>query len=457
MRAQSPLRTQHGAIIIQVAFALLALIAFNAFVVDLGMMWLSRRQAQNTVDAAALAGAISLANDGGSKTEAAKSAHHWAAVNPILSGNNSTANVDVTMSGSSGTCGAGCTVASIPPCGTQDGCVRVDVFRNMPDRTGGAPRGAAIPMFFGHLVGVNQQGVRATATAWTAAANTTECLKPWAVADKWRELRNGASGGWPNGEKPWSPTDTFDKWRVQGNNVSLYPDPRDMYIPPTNGTPGTGFTPATDIGLQLMLKLGTGNNNDVISSGWFKALELPCPNGNSGADCYRYNIANCTTQAYSIGDTLSVSTQQGQMVGPTEQGVNGSQQIQGLVQKDPGAQWVKDNPTAPYVPGQPQPGRVVGSNYASSPRIVPVALIDIDDFLATSPNGRSTVRIVNIMGFFIEGTCGGQVTFQLEAYNSCQQNNGAVVGRLVRYTGMQVGTAPSVGNAAFLNVIQLVR
>lgn len=453
MSAQSPDRTQHGAIIIQVAFALLALIAFNAFVVDLGMMWLSRRQAQNTVDAAALAGAVSLAKDGEANiqaalTEAAKSAHHWAAVNPILSGNNSTANVDVTMSGSSGTCGAGCTVASIPPCGTDPGCVRVDAFRNMPDRSG-TTRGAAVPMFFGHLVGVGQQGVRATATAWTASANTTECLKPWAVADKWAERR-------PT-EKLWEPTDTFDKWQRQGNNVTLYPDPRDYYVPHTDGTTGTGFTPATDLGLQLMLKLGTGQANDPISSGWFQALELPCPNGNSGADCYRYNIANCTTLQYSIGDTITVSSQQGQMVGPTEQGVNGSQQIQGLVQKDPGAYWVKDNPTAPYVSGQGQPGRVVGSNYASSPRIVPVALIDIDDFLSTSPNGKSTVTIANIMGFFIEGTCGGQVTFQLESYNSCQQNNGAVVGRLVKYMGMQSGTAPSVGNAAFLNVIQLVR
>ena len=52
------LRDDRGAIIIHVAFALLALLAFSAFVVDMGVMWVSRRQAQNAADAGALAGAV---------------------------------------------------------------------------------------------------------------------------------------------------------------------------------------------------------------------------------------------------------------------------------------------------------------------------------------------------------------------------------------------------------------
>jgi len=310
----------------------------------------------------------------------------------------------------------------------------------------------------GGIVGLTsaEQRARATATAWSESGNAAECLRPWAVADKWQEFRDGTNGAWSVMPHPWSPTDTFDKWHKVGNDIVQYANPVDTYTPPVGQTPGTGFTPATDNGLQLMLKIGTGNNQDVISSGWFKALELPCASGNVGADCYRENIAGCTTQTYSIGDTLTVSTKQGEMVGPTEQGVNGSQQIFGLIQQDPDARWQKDNPNQPYVPGVPQPGRVVSSAYPNSPRIVPVALINIDDFLSTDPNGKSTVTIINIMGFFIEGTCGGNVSYTLESYNDCQQNNGAVVGRLVDYVGLKKGTT-TIGDWSFIHIIQLVR
>ncbi|MGH9197813.1 MAG: pilus assembly protein TadG-related protein, partial [Acidimicrobiia bacterium] len=42
---------------------LLAVTAFSAFVVDYGVLWVGRRQAQNAADAAARAGAVSLAFD----------------------------------------------------------------------------------------------------------------------------------------------------------------------------------------------------------------------------------------------------------------------------------------------------------------------------------------------------------------------------------------------------------
>ena len=91
-----------GAIIIHVALALLALIAFSAFVVDMGAMWVSRRQAQNAADAGALAGAVALMKDGGSATEAGKSALQWASNNAIFGDANSAANVRITFSGPAG-------------------------------------------------------------------------------------------------------------------------------------------------------------------------------------------------------------------------------------------------------------------------------------------------------------------------------------------------------------------
>src|SRR5205814_10269125 len=54
---------ERGAIFIQVAISIIALTAFTAFVVDYGVLWVARGQAQNAADAGALAGAIALAFD----------------------------------------------------------------------------------------------------------------------------------------------------------------------------------------------------------------------------------------------------------------------------------------------------------------------------------------------------------------------------------------------------------
>ena len=103
-------KRERGAIIIHVAFALLALLGFAAFVVDMGVMWVSRGQAQNAADAGALAGAVSLMRDGPSPTEAAKSATQWTNANSIFGATNSTANVRITFSGPAGACGPSCDV-----------------------------------------------------------------------------------------------------------------------------------------------------------------------------------------------------------------------------------------------------------------------------------------------------------------------------------------------------------
>ena len=137
---------ERGAITIHVAIALIAMLAFTSFVVDYGLMWVSRRQAQNAADAGALAGAIALVHEG-SNAAAKLSAAQLASENHIFGVANDvtpvTGNVDIDVSGT----GPG--EISLPPCGTNKGCVRVDVFRNQPDRTNGAPRGAVLPSFFG--------------------------------------------------------------------------------------------------------------------------------------------------------------------------------------------------------------------------------------------------------------------------------------------------------------------
>ena len=50
------LASERGAVIVHVAIALVGLMAFSAFVIDYGVMWAARRQAQNSADAGAHGG-----------------------------------------------------------------------------------------------------------------------------------------------------------------------------------------------------------------------------------------------------------------------------------------------------------------------------------------------------------------------------------------------------------------
>ena len=422
---------ERGAVLVHAALAMLALMAFNALVIDYGAFWLGRSQAQNAADAAALAGALSLAFDDPDDTPRAQSAAASAGEANLVLGvaPSIIPATDVTL-------------IPCPPGapGLPDTCIRANAYRS-------AARGNAMPTFFAQIMGITSQDMRATATAQVITGNATECMKPWAVADKWDE-------NWENG-KPnpgvWTPDSNFDKYKKVGN--TYVPDPTvltpDVYIAPTANSPGTGFAPfdahgvpTADYGQPLVLKLG--NAEDRLSSGWFLALDLLNADGSSGsggAD-YRNNIKNCNGTTYAIGETLTVSSEQGNMVGPTRQGVEGGGPGgMGLTEKDPNATW---NTTTKSIQGSCAPGICAdGQWYARSPRIVPIPLFDIDAFFAGSPNGKTTVNITNIMGFFIEGMCG--------------TGNKDVCGRLVAIPGLTKGGGSVDETASFLRRVLLVR
>ena len=154
--------SQRGSILIQVAVILIALIAFLSFVADYGLMWVGRRQAQNAADAGAMAGAVALALDDfsdRSDTGPAKLAAHNFALSNWVAGESP--DVDIT------------TDVTFPAC-PDDGsntCIRVFVYRNQA-------RGNPLPIWFGQLIGLTDQGVRATATA--QAATCDSCVTPHA-------------------------------------------------------------------------------------------------------------------------------------------------------------------------------------------------------------------------------------------------------------------------------------
>src|SRR4029078_8464192 len=52
---------ERGGALVQVTIGMLAITAFSTFVMDYGVFWVARRQAQNAADAGALAGGIAVA------------------------------------------------------------------------------------------------------------------------------------------------------------------------------------------------------------------------------------------------------------------------------------------------------------------------------------------------------------------------------------------------------------
>jgi len=398
--------SERGAILIQVGVAILALSAFSMFIIDYGALWVSRHQAQNAADAGALAGATALAlddfDDRSSTGPAKVAAQAFAKANGVFG-----QSPDVQMATD---------VRFYPDapgdfpasCVTND-CIRVDVYRNQA-------RGNALPTFFGHLVGVNEQGVRAMAIARAAAANGTNCLKPWAVLDKW-----GESSG------PWTTDSEYDPLGM----------PPDTYTPPSGGNNGTSYTLEQDLGLKISLKVGDpSNSKETFGAGWFSPIDL----GGTGGNVYRDNISGCSEGIYTIGSTLSVEN--GNMIGPTDQGVTD------LVALDKDAKWDPINKKVidscigpPYSCSKP--------GYKVSPRVVAVPVINTQDAWDAVHSdagkgqgaGNMTVQIVAIFGFFVEGMSGKDVTGYLVTKPGLLLSNGGNV-------------APS---SAFLKTVTLVR
>ena len=409
-------RSERGAVLVHTAVAIVGLLGFSAFSLDYGILWVSRRQAQNAADAAALAAAISMAY--GDKTDTARMravARSAAAENPVWGEAPSVLDSDVTI----GPCPPGSP-------GIADTCVRVDVYRNQE-------RQNSLPTFFGRLLGVNEQGVRASATSQIAAGASSNCVRPWAIPDKWDDKYDEDA---PK-DAIWAMDDSFDMYDTKAKPPVLLGNP-DVYTPPSASSPGTGFTTTNDIGRRVMMKFRDPNSpNNPLGAGNFLPIALPLSGDPSkGGDDYRENIAKCNGTTLKVGD--SVWTEPGGMVGPTKQG------MEELVAQDTGAIWQCSEPAA--ADGSCK-GTVVSSKNPS-PRVVPVPVFDVAQYEVDrvingeKANGRHQLKITRMLGFFIEDL----------------QPNGDVVGRLTYYpSNGGISDNAITDNANFLRVILLVR
>lgn len=342
------LRKDDGAILIHVALGAFMLTAFNAFVLDYGVMWLARGAAQNAADAGALSGATALALDDTTWPFPAGGIVERAAT--VAAQNNS-----VVGSAPGVVVTAACPPWMVSPNNIR--CVQVDAYR---DGTNGS---ATLPVFFARLFGTTSQSVRATATAQVLDANTSGCMRPWFIPDKF----------------------------IDANGNDLLDMPPDTYTFP-------GYKIPDDIGTLVTFHANAGPSS-------YGQLDV-----GSGANDIRDAIEHCVSGIrFTIGQTAA--TKPGNNLGPEKQGIDQ------LLAWDP--DYSALNPDGVKV--DMTTGAVTGGCAASgtcacptaaecpyggkqSPRIVQAAICDPTQLDCTGNQpGAGTITITNILSFFILG------------------------------------------------------
>lgn len=325
--SRSRLADARGAVLVHTAVALVGLLVFTASTVDYGVLWVSRGQAQNAADAAALGAAMALS--AGQSNDAARAAGvTLGQANLVWGQAPSVTTADILI-----------------PCGLSEGtCVRANVYRNQA-------RGNALPTFFGRLAGVTSQGVRATATVALRGANAATCMKPWAVPDKWIDHTSSPQ--------------TFDKYSSSGTLLQPY-----------DTTAGAGYTLAAHRGAEITIEVG--DPQATIKPGLFFPVTMPWPgqNANQGNQLFGQNITQCNPTPVAIGDWL-----------PTNPGgsiVNTKRFVDDLIAQDAAAYW---DATAGRIQNTAYPK----DGMPMSPRVVAVAAFNPEQFLDSGDRSRVQV------------------------------------------------------------------
>jgi hypothetical protein len=356
------LRTERGAVLIFAAVALVVLLGFSALVIDLGFLTLTRTQLQNAADAAALGGAVELALSDGSQAVARSTAIELAADNLAFQGSDQGAgNVLTPVIITSGD-------ISFP----QSNRIRVETHRT--SNTDDPLHTYFLPVI--HPSGGGYGEMTAAATASWVSVCGGSCMKPWCPPDRWHDDDR-------DGEFDASSKKSKGKGKGGGGGGGDYYDPE-----------LTGYNAPDDVGVQITLKLR--KHNQAMLSEWYYAVDYPAANKGTpitGANRYGEWIAGCPDRSIvvEVGDTLQIEP--GNMVGPTEQGVDA------LIALDPNARW------------DTQTDQVIYSTFTRSPRVVKACLFDPSVGVIDEGSGRKTVQVAKVFAFFIEAVdSDGEVT-----------------------------------------------
>ena len=360
-------RDESGMTYVFIGFSMMAFISASALAIDVGMLMTARSQAQNSADAAALAGAISLVNDSSTDRSetgpAVTNAMRAATQNAVMGANVSVLPSDVTFPND--------------PSGAPNR-VKVTVYRR-------ASRGNPVSTLIARYFGMATADIAATATAEASDANAMTCVKPFTIPDKWREVQT----------PPWDGDDTYDAF----DNKSVPLANPDVYIP-ANQAGYTGYNQESERGQRLGIRAATGNN---ITVSFYFSLALGKPVITGGAE-YDWNIANCNTTIYHWDDALT--QEPGAMNGPTIQGA------EALIAKDPGAHWNTSTNT------------MEGSAFGHSPRVFPIPLYDPPFYDSGKRNGRmADLKTANWIGFFLEEIQGNGIWGRIIPINGIRDRN----------------------------------
>jgi Flp pilus assembly protein TadG len=344
------LRDERGATLALVALGSVVLIGCAAISIDLGMLMTAKSQAQRAADSGAHAGAVALARSGGNEDAARELAIASAADNEVMGEAVEVREEDV----------------HVFPASDPDK-VRVTVVRN---RTRDNPIGT----FFARILGFNEVDLAVDATARVATPGDfeVECLLPLTIQDRWWEDASGTLPGeddefHPESDPDDNEPDIYVPWGAEGFDESDY----------------TGYSDEHR-GERFVLKSNSaGANSDRYTPSWWNPWAPS--EGQWGANEYRARVSGerCA-EARGPGDV--VSTEPGNMVGPTKQG------FQDLINQDPDARWDGE--------------KVVNSDFAVSPRVRAVPMWD-PRFPPT--HGRNEFTFTNFAGFFVEDIVGQDV------------------------------------------------
>lgn len=348
--APRPLRNERGSTLVLVAAAMLMLCSAVALAVDVGMLLTARTEAQRAADAAALAGAGSMILYPGEEDRARETAIEFGGRNDIQGDAVAVLAEDVEID-------------------LAAGYIRVTARRL-------AERGNPVATWFARVFGVDNADIAAVAAAAIFDASSANCMKPWIVPDGWEDWNH--NGVYDAG-------DFYDP-ATTGYGTGSGSDWRNANVPENTGLDPYDTDYLEDVGRPIVLK--AGSPGEAVEPGWFFPWDIPQADGSpsTGGNKYRWNISHCNPTLIEVGDTYMVEN--GNMIGPTKQGV------MELYEQDPGAQW------------DPVTESVVNSAYPVSPRIVYMPLFD-----PTAPiePGKKPITITNIVGMFIEDVQGNEV------------------------------------------------
>jgi hypothetical protein len=294
------------------------------------------------------------------------------------------------------------------------GCVQVDVYQ---DGTNGS---VFLPTYFANVFGITQQGTKATATAQVVNGNSSNCLAPYFLIDRYTD--------------------------VDMNGV--FDSPPDLYAPA--GSPGaTGYSNA-DIGTYITF------HDNSSPSGYG---ELAIGGAGAGTAAMRAALNTCGGGSYTLG-TGTVPTADGNKAGQRSG-------LDDLIAQDPNAVW---NPGTQKIDNSCAPGGCTcPTSYGPckyggmiSPRIMQVVICAPTEAscVVGGGGGTSSVTPVNVLSFFLLGpldTLPPPNNIYTPPYDFTAGNLTIFAVFIGSAGALAPGGIPANGSASFIKAVQLVR